>query len=56
MEVNQAMEHLYGEIENRIATMADLQELLHTIQAEILQLGNPTTERQTTMDFEETNN
>ena len=56
MEVNPAMEQLHGEIGNRVATTADLQELLHTIRAEIFQLGNPTNGRQTTMAFEETNN
>lgn len=56
MEVNQAMEHSHGETRDRFATTGDHQELLHTIWAKILQHGNSTNERQTTMTLEETNN
>ena len=38
--MDQVMENVYGGVEHRLATIAELQEVWNSVQAEVMRLGN----------------
>ena len=53
MEVNQVIDSVTPQVENRVATLADLRALLDSVREEIAILRNPSTDPQIDLVTEE---